>query len=75
MEWFEPKDKFPDLSYDGKTQRCLAFCHAKGNFGRWEGFIEVYFNPSIGWRRCETNKTVEVIKWTYLENITHVHRS
>lgn len=76
MDWFEinwcvgeSENKFPKLSENGQIYKCLGFCRVRKSDSYWEGFIEVYFDPHIGWKRCETDESIEVLRWTHLSGI------
>jgi hypothetical protein len=66
MNWKDPLKQLPPI--DKKT-RCLAFIVSKTEEGIWKGYCDVYFSSVIGWRRCEKNEQVEIIKWIFIEDL------
>ncbi len=70
MDWYNPDEKLPQTIVGKTLQRCLALCNVyKESVGCWTGIVEVYFSPYIGWRRCETDEMIEIVKWTYWDNL------
>ena len=64
MNWKDPRKELPPLD---KYYRCLALIYSKGEL--WKGYCDVYFSASTGWRRCETEEQVIIVKWIYIEEI------
>lgn len=66
MKWKDPKIELPN----GCSIRCLAYCKLEmTSESFWEGYLDVYYHPSIGWRRCENQNPVWVEKWVDIEDI------
>jgi len=67
MNWRKSSDILPPLN---KSTRCLAYiCHGPSEDTQWSGFVDVYFSPFEGWRRCETQESVYVLKWIPIDEI------
>lgn len=62
MQWIKSEDQLPKYS-----NRCLGYCHIHMNNDvyAWQGIVDVYFNPTTGWNRCENQDTkpVKVYYW------------
>ena len=58
--WYSVNDVLPK-----EKRRLLGLCVVEHEETLWEGIIEVYFDSSIGWRRCEKNNTnpIRVLYW------------
>lgn len=60
MIWKDTKQELPPLH---KSFRCIA--QIQSNI--WTGYCDVFFDPSLGWMRCETELPVKVLKWIFIE--------
>lgn len=65
MKWKEPYEELP------KTKiRCLAYCSVdkatESNEWTWKGYVDVVFDPAIGWGKREDQSTdpIYVLFWT-----------
>ena len=71
MNWKKPEEELPKTS-DNKACRCLAeiYTFSEQNLNSWKGYVDVYFRPDQGWKRCETQTSdFTVIKWIYFEEV------
>jgi hypothetical protein len=68
MDWYDPNEKLP-MNENKTSIRCLAFCRIDKDLRYWYGVVEVYFSAYVGWRRCETDEMIEIVKWTYWDNL------
>lgn len=68
IKWKKTKDELPPLN---KSTRCLARIdtYKPKSTSCWEGLVDVYFDPHIGWRRCETEDQVWVEEWIEIDEI------
>jgi len=66
MNWRNSKETLPPLN---KSTRCLAYICKGDNKDTtcWMGYVDVFFSPFEGWKRCETEETVFVLKWIPIE--------
>lgn len=73
MEWTSVKDRLPKQD---KATSLLGYCRNKYEDGhlKWQGVIEVYFDPFTGWHRCEKYdyKPVTVLYWAELPQLPEV---
>lgn len=65
-KWISCKNELPKTN-----QRYLGYCHNEyGEGSGWKGIVEVYFDPTIGWRRCESiGLPVHVLYWCEIGEI------
>lgn len=68
MEWKNSDEELPPLN---ECTRCLAFClvETKGEDFGWSCYVDVYFDPFYGWRRCEDERPIKVLKWVHIDGI------
>ncbi len=66
IEWIYTNKELPPLD---KSYRCLAKISVDKEFCNWDGYADVYFTSTNGWRKCETEEMVTVIKWILIENL------
>lgn len=59
-EWIKSTDQLPK-----DNKRYLGYCLNEIGISSWEGIVDVYFDPQIGWRRCENSdeKPLCVLWW------------
>lgn len=66
MEWFYPTNELPKIPKNKTYVRCLAYCYLNNGLESWIGYIDVFYNPSIGWTRSEDKKmSIEILLWSY----------
>ncbi len=67
-EWKNVKNYLPR-----ENKHYLGFCHNEYDNGYlyWKGLIEVQFDPSTGWSRCEVNdeNPIRVLYWRDLPEL------
>ena len=75
INWKNPKVELPAANEGIESVRCLALCKSTNDYCDtgcriWTGLVDIFFNPSIGWMRCEDQKsTIYVLKWIYWEDV------
>lgn len=52
MEWINVQEELPKT-----RKRYLAKCMIGYSDDKWSGIVDVYFDPHIGWLRCESPDT------------------
>ncbi len=63
-EWKKTSEELPKI----KT-RCLGYCsNGKYEECKWSGYVDVFFDPQIGWLRCETKKEESVCVLYWIEH-------
>lgn len=61
MNWINVETELPKT-----RKRFIALCQNNNKEGGWNGIIDVFFDPRIGWSRCESQdiRPVYVIFYT-----------
>ncbi len=49
MNWISVEDELPKT-----RKRYIALCQNNDSEIAWNGIVDVFFDPRIGWRRCES---------------------
>ncbi len=80
MNWKDARKELPKIPEGLDRVRCLGLCKSIKYSGMgcvvWEGFVDIFYDPCIGWMRCEDkcedkSSSVTVLKWVYWNEIDY----